>query len=267
MAVARSDTLSKLKCSICKKYLSYYPIHFEENLGSICGRCQPPPNAIRNQLYEEAMEYSKFICSFDCNGCIERLIPSDMPNHERWCKYRTIQCMVLNEECKWNGLMKDLYDHFEKKHMVFILSTKSFEIDFVNSHNENCLLSFGQDFYVVTRSSDSKKNVYSCTINYIGSNPRCAEYYYKVTFKNVNGSKEHILQRRIGETVEVKKEDISSILDDPISILVEIDILDNEEIEKMNAVTKEYSDPLNFEMLKELECLVSFFDKFFLIIR
>lgn len=259
MALLLSDTVVNLTCNTCKKYLSYYPVYYEENGGSICGRCQPSLNAIHNQLYELSVQYTKFPCSFYSNGCLERLIPSEIPEHEKWCKYRTIQCMILNDKCEWKGLIKNLYDHFEKKHMVFILSTKSFEIDFVNSHNENCLLNFGQDLYVVTRSADSKKNIYSCTVNYMGSNLVCLDFYYKLTFKNVNGSKKHSIQKSIGETVEVNRKEISDILGDPLSIVVDIEILPKEDIEEMEVDSKEYTSPINYEMLKELECLVSIF--------
>lgn len=259
MAHLRSDTLLNLTCHTCKKYLSYYPIYHDENVGSICGRCQPSSKAIRNQLYELSVQHSKFPCSFDSNGCLGRFIPSEIPEHEKWCKYRTIQCIILNEKCEWNGLITNLYDHFEKKHIIFILPTNSFEIDFVNSHNENCLLNFGQDHYIVTRSADSKKNIYSCTVNYIGSNQRCSEFYFKFTFRNVNGSKKYSLHKRIGETVEVKREEIREILGDPLSIVVDIDILAREEVENLNVNNKEFTSPINYEMLKELECLVSIF--------
>lgn len=258
MALVRNEILSKLVCSTCSKYLSHFPVYFEPNLGAICGRCQPSATAVRNHLYESALEFSKFPCCFHANGCIERLVPRQIPDHEKWCTHRTIQCIAVQDSnCEWKGLAKGLYDHFEKKHMEFILLTRSFEIDFVNSHNENCLLSFGQDLYVVTRAADSKKNVYCCTVTYIGSNPRCAEYFFKLTFKNVNGSTEHVMQRKMGQTVEVKRKEIRDLLADPLSIVVEIDVLEEEEEdEKMDADSKEHST-INYEMLKELECLVS----------
>lgn len=258
MTQVRNETLEKLKCSSCKKYLSHFPIYFV----SICGRCPRPESAVRNQLYEQAMTYSKFPCCFDFNGCIERLVPNDMPKHELWCKHRTLQCPTMDlDACNWRGLAKNLYSHFEKEHMIFILPNKSFELDFVNSHKENCLLNYGQDLYVVTRSADSKKNVYSCTINYIGSNPLCAEYYSKLTFKNVNGSKEYVVQKKIGDTVEIQKDEIRRLLEDPFSIVVDIDILDKEEMEKMDeddGADSDYNMAINFEMMKELECIVSY---------
>lgn len=256
MAQVRSETLAKLTCVKCKKYLSHFPIYYT-NEGSLCGRCQPPENATRNELYEQAMEFSKFPCCFLSKGCIDRMVPRDIPNHEKWCRYRMLQCPAnFDSNCTWKGISKDLYEHFEKKHMVFILPTKSFELDFVNSHNENCLLTFGQDLYVLTRFADSKENVYSCTVNCIGSNPNCTKFFSKFTFKNINGSKEHVLKSKLGEPVEVKKKEINGILGDPMSIIVEIDIVDQEGVDEMEV--DECDNPsINYEMLKELECLVS----------
>lgn len=258
MAQVRSETLVKLTCCRCQKYLSHFPIHFDTTAGSICGRCVSPENAVRNHLYEQAMEYSKFPCCFESSGCIERLVARDIPKHEKWCKYRMFQCPALEvSNCAWQGLVKDLYYHFEKKHMIFILPNKSFEIDFMNSHKENCLINHGQDLYILNRTSNSKKNTYSCTINYAGSNPRCSDFFFKLNFKNINGSKQHDLKAKIGETIEVKGEEINRILGDPMSIVVEVDIFEEDEVEKMDEGENEYSSAINLEMLKELECLVS----------
>lgn len=259
MAHIRSETLTMLVCSTCNKYLSHFPIYFNMNDESVCGRCQPSSNAVHNLLYERAVEFAKFPCSFDTNGCISRFVPKEIPDHEKWCNYRTVECVALNDsECNWKGLKKDLYDHFEKKHMIFLLPTKSFEIDFVNSHMENCLLNFGQDLYVVTRSADSKKNMYSCTVNYIGANPKCADFYAKFTFKTVNDSKQHMEQKKIGETCEISRNEIRKVLGDPVSIVVEIDILEEKENEKIeDDDSNEYNSAINYDLLKELECLVS----------
>lgn len=47
------------------------------------------------------------------------------------------------------------------------------------------------------------------------------------------------------------------ILEEPLSLVAEIEIVDGEEDDNTNGRDGEYSSPLNWDMLKEVECLVS----------
>lgn len=176
MTEDNGGTFWKLRCHQCNKYLSYFPIYTEPGVGSVCGRCQHSEIAIRNNLYEQAMSEAKFPCSFDTNGCIKRRLPKDVPQHETWCKYRTFPCPAAKStNCEWRGMIEDLYAHYEKKHVVYILHNNSFEMDFVSSHDENSLMDVGSNLYIVNQIANSKDQSYFITVNYFGCNPECAD--------------------------------------------------------------------------------------------
>ncbi|XP_028136811.1 uncharacterized protein LOC114331430 [Diabrotica virgifera virgifera] len=254
-----TETLPYLLCAQCQKVLSRFPVYCYSK-GSSCGRCKYPDKGIRNEAYEAAVQYLKFPCCNNEYGCLENLFPKDMEKHEDSCSFRKYECpMNPNTSCDWKGCVNDLLDHFSQKHKIFILSEHPFEVDFVNSHNENYLLPYGEGLYLVNRSSDSKRQIFYCTVSYIG-NDVDEEVSYKLILENGNRSCSHELQNKINVTTPLEKTDLKNILNDPTSIVARIEIFKEEDevIEFSDTDDEESSNNMNDNLLKELECMVCF---------
>ncbi|XP_018564753.1 E3 ubiquitin-protein ligase SIAH1B-like [Anoplophora glabripennis] len=257
MIFVPSQSLSKLVCVHCKNHLSYFPIYFHREKGSFCGRCPIPDDSdtVRNEVYESIAQSQKFPCRYNSDGCTEHLIPEKIPQHEKCCPYAKCQCPALvSETCKWEGFTKDLHDHYEDKHPTFLLRDGQFEVDFVNSHEENCLLPYGEDFFIVNRSSDPKSNIFSCTVNYYGTNCNANTYTYKMILENERRSRTHVIKKKLNTRADVNMEGLRNILDNPSSVVATIIL----ECPTPGNVTEEDNETsaINYELLKELECTV-----------
>nr|XP_023014553.1 uncharacterized protein LOC111504271 [Leptinotarsa decemlineata]XP_023014554.1 uncharacterized protein LOC111504271 [Leptinotarsa decemlineata] len=254
MNFAHTDSLKKLLCVNCQNLLSHFPIYFNPN-GPTCGRCPTGENSIRNEAYENLAQFQKFPCCHKENGCLENLFPKDIPQHERLCSYRKYSCLTLDMNCRWRGLSQDLLTHFEEEHPLFLLSEGNFEIDFVNSHKENYLLPYGENLFMVNRTTDSKTGTFCCNVTYIGSNKVVEEYSYKIILESGNKSKVHELTKKLNCPIEIDSKIIRSILNDPLSIVARIEVF-REEILINNCENKDEDSDLDYELLRELECLV-----------
>ncbi|XP_072395360.1 uncharacterized protein [Diabrotica undecimpunctata] len=254
-----TEVLPNLLCAQCQRVLSRFPVYCYPK-GSSCGRCKYPEKGIRNEAYEAVAQNIKFPCCNNEYGCLENLFPKDMERHEDSCSFRKYQCpMNTNTTCDWKGSVNDLLDHFSQKHKMFILSEHPFEVDFVNSHNENYLLPYGEELYLVNRSSDPKRQLFFCTVSYIG-NDLDEDVSYKLILENGNRSCAHEIQNKINLTTPLEKTDLKNILNDPTSIVARIEIFkeDDEEIEFSDTDDEESSNNMNDILLKEVECLVCF---------
>ncbi|KAJ8955778.1 hypothetical protein NQ314_006845 [Rhamnusium bicolor] len=268
MSFVQTESLPNLKCTNCKKYLSHFPIYFNPQGGSFCGRCpiSNDGNNMRNEIYENLARTLKFPCCFDTNGCIEVVTPDKIPQHEEFCNFKNYECpMSCFTNCEWKGTVKRLLDHFEQKHPTFILRDGQFELDFINSHKENYLLPFGEDLYVVSRMNDFKTNTFSCTVSYIGSNARAENYVYKIVLESGNKSQVYMIKNKLKTTTEIQGENIRKILNDPTSIIARIEIMESgdDTVENVIIVAKEVKEEeeyvnseLNYDMLSGLECVV-----------
>ncbi|CAH1173512.1 unnamed protein product [Phaedon cochleariae] len=254
MTYVQPESLSKLSCCKCKKYLSHFPISTSPD-GSTCGRCQPLDGAVHNEVYEYLAEKQKFPCSHNSNGCLENLFPKNIPKHERFCNYQKVNCpTIITPTCQWKGFTNDLLQHFEEKHPTFLLSEGNFEVDFINSHKENYLLPYGESLYIVNRSNDSRTGTFSCTVTYIGSDPVVDEYSYKIILKSGSGIQTHEISKKLGDVTDINNNMISSILNDPVSIVARIEVF--KEDPTVEADVEEVDNTIQWDFLRELECLV-----------
>lgn len=257
----RKRLLEKLKCTNCSKYLSYFPIYFDANQNLLCGRCQPIEHQtlIRNDIYEVSMEAFRFPCSYTSNGCSAEFFPKDIPKHEDWCEFRNIRCPALNlvtdTNCDWQGHSRDIYEHFESNHPKLILQDGRFEADFTSNYVGKFLYAFGQDYFVVTKSTNSIKNLVTCTVTYLGCNPHVVDYSFKITLRNANGSKNVEVDGKVGGTVEIDGNIVLDLLDDPLSIIAEIDVY--EEVKNATVGVKQKKSAVNYEMIEGMKCVVS----------
>lgn len=262
MSFVPSQSLTKLICANCKKYLSHFPIYLHPNEGSFCGRCPKPdePNTARNEIYESIALTQKFPCCYSSNGCTENLTPHKIPQHEKHCPFMKCDCPAfVSTSCKWRGFTKDLHDHFSEKHPTYFLADGQFELDFISSYIENCLLPFGEDIFIVCRTNDTKANIFSCTVSYLGSNPLANDYVYKLILENERKSHAHVISKKLNDKADIVVDGIRDVLNNPSSIIATIQILEHAETIEDNGNEEDDENGLvDYELMKELECTVCF---------
>lgn len=254
-----SDLMSKLLCTKCKLYLSYYPIYTGYTGESFCGRCpvNPLDNLMRNDIFEALAEKQKFPCRYDKNGCIETLTPLTIPDHEEYCPFKKFNCpMLLSPACKWTGFAKNLMEHFEEKHPTFLMNDYDFEIDFVNSHHENYLLPYGEDLFILYRSTNSKSDTFICSLKNVGGKAEVTSYNFKIVFES-NTKLQHEMVEKLNGRIEVEGKVLRSLLQDPTSIVAKIDIVPEQDTSGDGGDGEYYHADLNYELLQDLECMVS----------
>lgn len=92
------QALDNLTCGLCYNSLSVFPIYSYGNKDMvICGRCPLQNDFLpqREHLYEQLAQYIEFPCRYHGNGCIEKLKPSDIQNHEYSCLHKACLCPIL----------------------------------------------------------------------------------------------------------------------------------------------------------------------------
>ena len=120
---------SKLRCSFCQKYLSHFPVALCSNNQNICKRCKLPKGLLsyQNEAYQTVCQYLKFPCTYKPQGCIELLLPADVPTHEGTCPFRVIKCFL--KDCNWKGCLPSLIPHYENIHFEKFLVKNEFTIN------------------------------------------------------------------------------------------------------------------------------------------
>ncbi|XP_056637059.1 uncharacterized protein LOC130445460 [Diorhabda sublineata] len=252
--------LPHLLCATCQKILSQFPIYCYKG-GSTCGRCPYPENGIHNEAYEILAKNIKFPCCNKENGCKITLYPRDVAQHEKICTFKKYNCpAITTPPCSWKGFVEKLLNHFETKHKMLIQNEEFFEIDFVNNHNVNYLFPYSEELYLVNRTTDSKKHMFFCTVSCIGNDNFERNASFKIILENGNKSTMHEIVEKINNTVQINKEVINSILNDPLIILAKIEIFEEEILSDEENEDEEIEDKrspdLNYELLQELECMV-----------
>ncbi|XP_023312905.1 E3 ubiquitin-protein ligase sina-like [Anoplophora glabripennis] len=249
MSFVTNQQLQKLRCLKCRKYLSYFPIYQSyDQQGCICGRCSVEGNVERNTIYEEVTTIQKFPCCYDVSGCLDSLYPDEVPIHEKFCKFRTYDCPSnTTSKCKWRGLVKDMWDHFQRHHAIYTIKNNEFEIDLVGNYSENYLLNVEDELYIVNQSN-SRSNSFSCNVSYIGCNINSQSYSYKLTFTNMrNRLNNFAISEKLGEGINLDRTFITESLGNPSIVLVRIQIVTQEDNEN-------HFEEVQWELLEELEC-------------
>lgn len=209
------------------------------------------------------MENFRFPCCHDLYGCTEEYRPKDIPDHEYWCNFKMIQCPAIdfktNTICEWEGLSDQIYEHFQQNHSKFILEDGKFEADLITSFSGKFLYAFGQDYFIFTKVTDSNKNAFMCTLAYIGHDRKVSSYWFKITLKTPTGEKTVDITGQIGVTVEISVPTIINYLDNPFTILAEIDVFEKPKDDLNVGVNNSVENALtsvNYEMLEAIRCWV-----------
>lgn len=254
MSSIPSPRFQTLRCLKCQKYLSYFPIYQRFHpQGSICGRCPIETGLERNVIYEEVALVQKFPCCYDENGCLENLYPTEVPIHEEICRFRTYDCPFNGSiKCNWTGVVKNLWDHFKVRHAIYTIQSNRFQVDLVGNYNENYLLNFEEELYIVNQSN-SKGNIFSCNVFYLGSNTNARNYIYKITFQNASKEEiEYVVCKKLEEETSLKRDFIIKTLKNPSIIVAYI------QIAKLEDDNEDQFEEVQWELLNELECSCCF---------
>ena len=269
--LAPPEALPHLKCSACTKHLSYFPVYVSQNsestkLGTLCGRCSEnlivnERNYVRDTLYETMAQFIKFPCIYHSEGCIESLIPADVPNHERNCPYRIISCAL---DCVWQGTVHELCTHIEDTHQNVLIRNGEFEMDILNSYETYSFLVHEDEIFNLKRKYNSTDKIFTCSLFSYKVLDTVTNHYYEVTVFNGNRNLSVKFPLRRAENFKednvtvIDVEKVKRQLDDPSIIIGSIRIftLDNQKEEK--PIPKNPYTELELSMLNELECPVCF---------
>ncbi|KAJ3644483.1 hypothetical protein Zmor_022208 [Zophobas morio] len=162
-----SDLTAKLKCCVCNNYLSYFPISLCSNGQNLCGRCNPPKNTTcqQNQSFEILCQSVKFPCRYHSEGCLEELVPNEVPQHERTCVFREFKCVVTKPpSCNWSGSLPALLKHSQDKHSNIFLKNGEFELDLTRSENQDYFLEHDDTLVIFTGKFNSDSKTLNCAL-------------------------------------------------------------------------------------------------------
>ncbi|KAJ3657077.1 hypothetical protein Zmor_016110 [Zophobas morio] len=139
-------------CSVCKNLL-VTPVMTVENIGDVCHDCfqtkneENKWNSLPNTRLDAILKKFKFPCKFQSEGCENVVLYDDLKQHESYCIYRPVDCLIPNKACEWIGKLVDLFKHFEEKHETHVLNEQcgeySFDINLLWESREKCCASVG----------------------------------------------------------------------------------------------------------------------------
>jgi len=81
---------------------------------STCPQCRDPLGNIRSLVSEKMLEKLPCVCKFSDNGCQVEMLRNQLPEHERSCTYRLINCVDL--ACQQRIAVTKLLAHLENDH-------------------------------------------------------------------------------------------------------------------------------------------------------
>lgn len=258
-----TENLRNLKCCMCHNYLSYFPIYTDSDQTSICGRCQPVvgQSVYRNEIYELATEVFTFPCRNYSKGCLEKLIPKNIPEHEDLCDFRIVQCPIRDDHlsdspCNWEDIVSDIYQHFRTQHPNLIPPDGKFEVDLTNNFSGKYLYSLGQDYFILTFTSNTDMNLLICNVVNIGFTRKVECCNFKITLKNESGAKKIEVCGNIEETFQWNTREIEKELDNLCSIIAEVEVYMKEEVKEDIDTANGNSPMVNYGLIEGMKCMV-----------
>ncbi|XP_050312933.1 uncharacterized protein LOC126747987 [Anthonomus grandis grandis] len=253
----KHDSLEKLKCIKCNKYLSVFPIHCNPNGDAVCGRCPVDSSSDFHhcKIYENAVEFQRFPCTYRENGCFELLLPRNLIMHENKCAFKEHECPLKEQQsCTWQGFLKELLEHFEDNHPVFLLKECNFEIDFVNVHKENFLMPYCDELFIVSREGNPTEQTFTVIVTHLGDDTAIEGYNYDLILESGNKVHNMLVKGKFGEKLVMQHSDIKKNLNEPMNIVASIILKEGPHDTKL--IMKSSHDNLDLEQLKIVECPV-----------
>ncbi|GJQ74228.1 hypothetical protein Trydic_g19135 [Trypoxylus dichotomus] len=218
-------------------------------------------------LYEQLAQYIEFPCRYERNGCIERLKPDDLRDHESNCPHKPCLCPILPlGECQWQGDYQDLHEHCSKTHPTATFATIQLELDIVTPHEDNYVFLESDQTFIAQLKCDVTNNKLYCNVISCDIKPKTKTFSYRLRFTNnstgVEFSSEQCsvlftdsFQFTVSETtISIDINDIVINLEQPSCIVCKIDI----NVASTTPTKSKIPDKEDNEMLKTLECPVCF---------
>ncbi|KAF5278673.1 hypothetical protein FQA39_LY00715 [Lamprigera yunnana] len=250
------NVLEKLRCFMCKEYLSQSPIYIYPNKNRVsCGRCPIlfTEHPIRSVAYENLGDVLTFPCRYKIHGCLESICLSKMKEHENVCTYKQYFCPFTPLGCcPWQGICSEILGHYVECHGDFVLSLSTFDIDLTQNYDTNYILEHDENLFIAEIKCDTKLDVFMFALRAIKRKPSSKKSIFTITIEGIVFQKE-ILEfdfcRNPAKTLigYVQLYNISHILEDPSCVTCCI-LPGSEDVVE--------SEDVNSTLISQLECPV-----------
>ncbi|RZC42190.1 uncharacterized protein BDFB_013396 [Asbolus verrucosus] len=242
----------KLKCIACNNYLSHFPIYISGGKHNICSRCynslSEKSNYVQNEAYESLAQFIHFSCRYKSEGCLEKLLPADIPQHEKNCSYRIIKCPTAEfTKCTWEGPMPHSLHHCQDKHFNIMLENGEFVVNLSSSYQCTNLLECDSTLFIVTRKFYAINKCLEFSISNIESETN-RRFCCEITFKSSN--KNLVITCEGREVTEIFLDSLKD--QDKESTVVVAKVC----VEKTNQAIPTIDETINHEFLAQFKCAV-----------
>lgn len=159
MTTISAETLRKLICDYCGRYLSLQPITRSE-YRYICGRCNENHKNPESDVLEDVLQDRRFPCIYDTYGCKEALLfGNDVKHHENSCFYKPMACPLKKiSKCgKWMA-GGQIYSHFLSVHEDAVIHDLSFPVKLENAEHFK-LYHSGFTCYIIKYKYEEEKGM------------------------------------------------------------------------------------------------------------
>eukprot|EP00088_Acartia_fossae_P053400 TRINITY_DN6079_c0_g1_i1.p1 TRINITY_DN6079_c0_g1~~TRINITY_DN6079_c0_g1_i1.p1 ORF type:complete len:377 (+),score=71.29 TRINITY_DN6079_c0_g1_i1:227-1357(+) len=113
-----------LECPVCLRVPRKTPIYQCARGHVVCSECKPNVNTcpqcrdvlgnIRSLVSEKVLEKLPSPCKYSDSGCQIEVMRSELPSHEKQCKYRLVNCVDL--ACQQPVSLANLLNHIDSHH-------------------------------------------------------------------------------------------------------------------------------------------------------
>jgi len=113
-----------LECPVCLRVPRSSPIFQCARGHVVCAECKPNVNTcpicrdvlgnIRSLVSEKVLEKLPAPCKYSDTGCEVELMRSELPSHQKKCKYRSVNCVDL--ACQQPVSLVNLLNHIDNDH-------------------------------------------------------------------------------------------------------------------------------------------------------
>jgi len=122
--IKKDDLKDLLECPVCLRVPRSSPIYQCARGHVVCSECRPnvstcpqcrdPLGNIRSLVSEKMLEKLPCMCKFADHGCQVEQLRGQLPDHERTCSYRLVNCVDL--ACQQRISVSKLLAHLDNDH-------------------------------------------------------------------------------------------------------------------------------------------------------
>ncbi|KAJ8978697.1 hypothetical protein NQ317_004225 [Molorchus minor] len=195
MAFILSDeSLNKLVCSSCEKYLSVKPVKIYSNGLTKCGRCVSNEDDGVISFFGLVAENALFPCINRYEGCQRYLQYSEVSDHEINCEARRYLCPLCPSHIYQPAPAYQFPNHYKRHHAKEILIQPEFFIDINEECEKNLFYCKNNCIYIINvRRYLNEKNLL-LNASVLGSKERCKSIKQKICLYTID--KELLVETR-----------------------------------------------------------------------